>query len=464
MDVPILERQLVARSSVDVDALGKGVEILRKTLTESSYKITTVFTINKGDALQNLDRLVASFKENPQLLSDMEIGLRLEFVGNLQFETLLICAASRPYSLKELVELAENKIALLSDDQLMDVWNRVQRWFINECRQVPQPIDKRLIPGTFLATKNLDEVRGKIARYFVLYQPRVRFLMIKANIHQWPVDGLGMAKILSWSSNGPNEELSDTLLIVAKSVGRIAALWKTVLHADSSRLLKVLGLEKNARLVKGPDFQEAEKAFQGEHKKLSYVLEEMRRIMFAAETIVQYRTPIERALRQYKLSLEVMTPEILTGLRGKKEVLLQKELCRFLLEREIFAVGTRFGRGETDLLAQEPTGEIVIETKIYRARVNERIIRRDLAQLHNYMDQSAIYRRGCLAIYNLSDSVIVAPQEWLQGRYWILPINLLRDVPSKQRRSVTIEASKKKELINVIVNEGDRSRAKRTRA
>jgi len=59
---------------------------------------------------------------------------------------------------------------------------------------------------------------------------------------------------------------------------------------------------------------------------------------------------------------------------------LQKELCKFLLERNIFSVGTKFGRSETDLLAELPTEGFIIETKIYKEgkRVNEKIIKSTL--------------------------------------------------------------------------------------
>jgi hypothetical protein len=48
------------------------------------------------------------------------------------------------------------------------------------------------------------------------------------------------------------------------------------------------------------------------------------------------------------------------GSRG--EIDLQKELCKFLIERDIRAFGKLFGRSEVDLVAEMVGERILIET------------------------------------------------------------------------------------------------------
>ena len=106
---------------------------------------------------------------------------------------------------------------------------------------------------------------------------------------------------------------------------------------------------------------------------------------------------------QYKLGLEVMAPEILVEMRKKGELLLQKELCKFLVERNIFAVGTKFGRSETDLFAEHGGEEYTIEAKVFRAKrlLSQSALKRAVVQLQNYLDQRPSTPRGILVIYNL---------------------------------------------------------------
>lgn len=73
---------------------------------------------------------------------------------------------------------------------------------------------------------------------------------------------------------------------------------------------------------------------------------------------------VERAVRNYKLGLEVMAQDIRAEFVKKSELRLQREMCRFLVERDIRAYGTKFGWSEVDLRADDPLGAVVIETKL----------------------------------------------------------------------------------------------------
>ena len=125
------------------------------------------------------------------------------------------------------------------------------------------------------------------------------------------------------------------------------------------------------------------------------------------------------------------------------------------MERNIFAVGTKFGRSETDLFAEHGGEEYTIEAKVFRAKgsISQSAVKRAVVQLQNYLDQRPSTPRGILVIYNLTDDLLTAPKVWIQGRYWILPINLQALPPSRRKRGFVIEPGQGDNLIDVIVTE-----------
>jgi hypothetical protein len=158
---------------------------------------------------------------------------------------------------------------------------------------------------------------------------------------------------------------------------------------------------------------------------------------------------IEAALFQYKLGLEVMLSR--KHVAKCRELHMQKELCRFLVERNIRAFGKSFGRAESDLLAELPGGRFLLETKLVK-KVSESSIRHYITQLKAYMDQEEAATRGVLVIYNLSDTTILADRKWLRQNLWILAINLDSASPSKLRSRLMIEDGGSDSLVRFIAS------------
>lgn len=80
-------------------------------------------------------------------------------------------------------------------------------------------------------------------------------------------------------------------------------------------------------------------------------------------------------------------------------------------------------------------------------------LRNKIAQLQDYMQKSQIQRRGILAMYNMTDWLLCSPKEWLQGQFWILPININEKPASAREKSLNIFESKDNTLIRVEKNE-----------
>ncbi len=172
------------------------------------------------------------------------------------------------------------------------------------------------------------------------------------------------------------------------------------------------------------------------------ILTELEKLLRVAEQ----RTPhesgsVERALRAYKLGLEAMAEDVRSEFAGKNELRLQREMCRFLVERDVRAFGTKFGRSEVDLRADDPLGAAVIETKVLRSAPSERDINRWLTQLGSYLDQEHLAFRGVLVLYNFSPTPIFCPAQTLRFRFLLLTINLCSESPSRRAWNVEIEAT-----------------------
>jgi hypothetical protein len=269
-----------------------------------------------------------------------------------------------------------------------------------------------------------------------------------------PKEVVELPRILSWRSSGASQPVSKQEELLARSLSRVAAILQHGHHKDVAQIADLLSLSEDSRIISGPESEAlGDKVFAD--RAYEVLLFELRTIVRILESLVRYNEPIERALNQYKLGLEVMAPENRTEIREKGELRLQKELCKFLLERNIFTVGTKFGRSETDLFAEQGGEEYTIEAKVFQktGSLSQSNLRHAVVQLQNYLDQRPTTPRGILVIYNLTNDLLTAARAWIQGRYWILPINLQPLSPSRRKRSFDIKPGQGDNLIDVMVME-----------
>lgn len=173
---------------------------------------------------------------------------------------------------------------------------------------------------------------------------------------------------------------------------------------------------------------------------------------------------VERMLRAYKLGLEVVAQDVRDEFRKKDELRLQREMCRFLVERSVRAYGTKFGWSEVDLRADDVLGAVVIETKLLKSNApSERDINRWLTQLGSYLDQEHLALRGVLVLYNFSPTAIISPIATIRFRYLIVAINLCPLSPSKRTASIEIAATDAGTEIVRVHKFGDAKPAKKSR-
>lgn len=423
-----LNRTLLARSHVDIDTLGQVADILEKLDLGGPHDLFPTRTL---DAL--------------------DLSIRLHF-GSRALMDLMLCAAAAQADLTPVISLARQKLDLLDDYQVIDVWSDIQRE-LSPDRSNSMEIDADILPENWLRTTTIPETKEKIANYAVSLKPRLELAMFKAGRHWIPHDAPSLAVMLSWSASAAAVRTSQFELDLASALARLRSYWLNVLAQPRIDFDRALGLSDGESFLDSKEYQgAASKITRADRNAERLIIYELKKIIRAVDSFLTYESPVERALTQYKLGAEVMAPDNIKALSRKHELRLQKELCRFLLERGIFTVGTKFGRSETDLLANLPDEGYIIEAKVYKntARVSEKTIKSDLVQLQSYMDQNPTRTRGILVIYNFSSTLISAPRQWVAGRFWFLPINLQQKPPSGRNRSLVVERGDGDDLIRVL--------------
>lgn len=457
VNVNELESRLTMLSSVDVGSL-KSLMEKAKTIAKNCNPINLQDTnIDPAQLITQLEKFVSEIGLEAPLLKAEDIVLRIDMVGSHILDEILSCAVASDKSVDGIKEMVRKKLSKVDEDVINAIWDRIVGEFDEGRGLQPMVLDETIMNKEFLAREDISGTREKIAEYIAELKPKLIVSMFGKNIFQYPVEVPGSLRIIA----SPDAELvlsiADWEIMLGKSISRLACIWDQVLYQDSKYMAGVLGITKDGRLLNGPDYKEARKHISPRNTKQSYQLAflELRKILHTADSIVSGDSPVEKVLWQYKLGLEVMTPEIIEEISKKRELLLQKELCKFLIEHSIYAVGTQFGRSQTDLSVEGTTDSYIVETKVYRKsdRLNERSLREDVSQLQSYMDQYPRKIKGILAIYNMTEYLLETPRRWLHQRFWILPINLQYQPPSGRDKTMAVEESDDGSLIRVVLNE-----------
>ena len=374
IDVERLNRTLLAKENIDISTLNEVANIIEDlNLEDPSYEFPGR-ELNPSSLLRDYKSFVAKLSEEAPKLDTLDLAIRLEF-GSSSLTDLLICAVFKKADLSKIVNIVKTKLELLTDDQIMDIWSRIQKEFSPD-RTFSMKADLDVLPPDWLKTGNIKDTSNKIAEYTVILKVRLMLTMFEIEEFTVPSESPTLAQILSLSASAAATPISQIELELSRGLARLYIYWSRILTKPSREFLNVLSLPRQGSFVDKREHQGSVfgEAFTGSDSE-RLILFELKKVIRASYSFARHETPVEKALMQYKLGREVMAPEIIEEFKNKKELLLQKELCKFLLERNIFSFGTKFVRSETDLLAELPTEGFIIETKIYKEgkRVNEKV-------------------------------------------------------------------------------------------
>jgi hypothetical protein len=445
LNVPALERELVSRSQVDAKALAEVTDWFSSIAQETPPPFAMTFpdgaTFGWEYQLERIKELVSGL-EKAHGLEEIEVGLRLAFVGDGAFSKLLMALDAEHELRARLMVKLKEKLTLLTDDQALAFWAALRRE-VDPSSSLHIEIDPTVASNDFFDLGGIETARSKAARYLATVQPLLVRKMFEKGASV-PGGNPGIASVLAWTARPSTRTWSPTDRAMIRALCRVALCWEQIAGRDrTGDLADALGVQVGGYFVGGRGEQEAKRSLDVRGTKTpppARILTELSKLLgIADQRSVSQEGSVERMLRAYKLGLEVVAQDIHEEFALKNELRLQREMCRFLVERSIRAYGTKFGWSEVDLRADDVLGAVVIETKVLKsAAPSERDINRWLTQLGSYLDQEHLALRGVLVLYNFSPTPIICPTATIRFRYLILSINVCPNSPSNRTASIEI--------------------------
>ncbi len=446
-DVPRLDAKAQESEAFDLVTLRTAIESLDTVDLENAQSALCGgrTPLEERDALaQALDYVEDAAKDQHRL----ETGLRLELSLSPKLFRLQMVLADKPDTLRDLEGHVREKIEPLAEQEVRRLWATLKGEFQASdvgTGRPPMPADKDILGEDFFDPATLNGIRDRIAAYAVRLKPLlVRRMYDKAGEVSVPLSLPEVPHFLASRVVEPLMLLERKLLESLLKIYRVWGKDHEDIFAAALGLPTHHWLELSAQL----DSRLRKDAPSGP-KKDTLLLITLRQLLNLSDIRVSFDSPMEQSLIQYKLGLEVMLPESAKRVTKLGELALQKELCRFLIERGVLAFGKSFGRSEVDILAELPGERFVIETKVIKRRCRDTI---DLGvtQIIAYMDHEEPATRGVLVVYNVSDTIITADKRWHRERLWILPINLCGTSPSKTTKRLTIESGGSDAIVRLI--------------
>ncbi len=226
LDVPALERELVSRSQVDAKTLTEVTAWFSSVAQESPPPFAVTFpdgtTFAWEQQLKRIQELVSGLA-NAHGLEEIEVGLRLAFVGDAAF-TRLLMALSADHELRtRLAAKLEEKLALLKDEQAMALWATFRRE-VDPSTESHIDTDTSVVADAFFDLGGINTARPKLARYLATVRPLLVRRMFEKNASV-PAGSVGIASILSWTAHPSTRTWSPTDRVMIRALCRVALCW-----------------------------------------------------------------------------------------------------------------------------------------------------------------------------------------------------------------------------------------------
>jgi len=467
-----IETRLKDLQKIDLDAIYNAAKLFDKA---EFYKCSYVFNSGKKiylkDELDDLLKELKKMKKDAEKLGKINLLFQLELYTNSDFEQMICILGDKAPTIK-LQAMIDGKLKGLSDNDIKILWSYIKEEFRNKRHGFT--FDTKILGTVFFKPCGIDNLRKRITQYLVLFRPKIIVKRLKAGQTSTPIFSFGIARILGIHKSYV-KDLNLNELMIIRIINRVIDFWENILNCKKDELCKPLGLSPEGCIVSYETMEDKtnkntwfESNTTNRNTSYKLVLYELRRLLKITDYYITRQTDIEKALYQYKFKYEIFAKEKASIFQKKNtpnELYLQKELCSYLLERDIYSYGKLFGTSEIDLMVDQPGETYVIETKIFKniARLDtiERHITSNIIQLSEYLDKETSAAHGILVIYNTTDVLIQSPNTWLQKRFWILPINISGITACQRKKSIRIEESDIKKIITCIPINAEPSRRNR---
>lgn len=454
-----IERRVTYALKFDMDNLEKGLKLIEESKPQPTMLRveSDPVEINPQEIIRDLHKFINDYKSKKIDRINALFNFELYYDGG--FDRLLMTFSPDNKIFDDIQSLLNKKLNNIDDDEALLFWATIKSWFnVDDNNGRAFPIFDDIIPGSFFSSrKNLLSIREKCARTIAKYIPLTLRRMVEDGANMLPMGLAGVAKILTITDTSNISSIKNIEYLLIRSVSQTIAVYEIITNKKPSDLAKTIGADKSGLIFDGEYLETYKKkvstsALNDENKNNLLVMNVKRLIEYTLLFTKQH-SRIEEALRQYKMGQEVIHParkiefRNVTGL----EIYLQKDMCKFLIERNILAFGRDIGRNQIDLYHKDILGEdFIIEAKIYseERRLTLNSLKKNVVQLQSYMDLHD-QPRGILAIYNFTNTLLTAPKIWLKGRILIICINLCDLSASSRKSSIQIVESQT-EVIELI--------------
>ena len=438
INVNELERRFDAQLAIDIDGLDIVYQCLSSLGLPEVVKPTAALSVNVRETLRQMRGLIDELKQNYRLKSQLELRVAIDMKIGGCVRRLLIGAAFERVSVTKLAAFIRSKLDLLEDSQVVVLWAALQRELDSEAL-APTVGPDGIISSDWRRFDSPELAKNKYADYVTSVKIRMMQRQQERGVDGFPINVHEVPDIATWKSRTSSERVTEQEVAIQISVARVNQCAKALFGRSNDDIANLLRIAPDSILLR-PERLYGERQTSTDTDLVS-LMYEMRKLAYLIDSHAARTSQIETALRQYKLGFEVTADTANRAFAKQSEIAIQRELAKFLIERGIYAAGTKFGRAEADLVSTERSDYFILEVKkfVRGATPTAATIKAALTQLQSYLDAHPTQPAGVLVLINLSSTLLIAPQKWLRGKFWIVAVNLLSESPSRRRNMLSID-------------------------
>jgi len=439
-----VENRVTEARKFDLETLKKGLEIFIKADLLPFTNKSSGKEFDPKIILSKIQEHVKIIEDKEQKFGPLEIATRLELFLDSDFDYLLMACEGKEETISAIEVLVLEKLRSLKEHEILLLWARFKGLFEGERWTGTFKKFEDIIPKSFWEPSSVDEILKKCASFVVRYRPQTIRKMLDEGVQGYRTGPAGLAKILSFRKSAVT--VSNLDFLVVRAITELVVLNEHLTYTEHDNLARSIGKNPTGIIFSGDFYDTAKKEIGGgsrNQRHLDILLTTMKKATNYIDIASRVPANVEEQLWRYKLGQEVIAPQntskIITGRTAELD--LQKDICKFLLEKGVRSFGKTFGRSQIDLYANElPGDDIVIEVKVYKKPPSERGLKANFTQLLSYMDQELQRQpRGALVIFNCSEALLMAPRKWIHDRVFILAINIGMKPPSKRDNWIEIK-------------------------